>query len=89
MSTSVDPANPKRLSDTSTSVPYVPQPESLVIPDGPVGEEATELLNEFVHPHHHGSADTLAGSKTSDDDTEDDGIASSKLPWWKRPSPWW
>ncbi|KAF4615419.1 hypothetical protein D9613_002574 [Agrocybe pediades] len=73
---------------TSTSVPYVPQPESLIIPDGPVGEEAAELLTEFVHPHQRSSADTLVDSD-EDENSKDEQNKKSQLPWWKRPSPWW
>ncbi|KDR73681.1 hypothetical protein GALMADRAFT_251462 [Galerina marginata CBS 339.88] len=72
---------------TSSSVPYVPQAESLILPDGPVGQEATELLTEFVHPHHHTAEETLVGS--SEGESDDDVDKKPKLPWWRRPSPWW
>ncbi|KAF9053131.1 major facilitator superfamily domain-containing protein [Panaeolus papilionaceus] len=52
--------------------------ENLILPDGPVDEQATELLHEFVHPHHDAHE---PATKTSD------GV--QKLPWYKRPSPWW
>jgi hypothetical protein len=65
--------------------PYIDDPESLILPDGPVGAEVTELLSEFVHPHEHGQEETLVG--TSDDDDELD--TKTKRPWWKKPSPWW
>jgi hypothetical protein len=69
---------------TPSSAPYVPQPESLILPDGPVGEEAAELLAELVHHHHE---DTL--TPDADDDDIEDAVARRHLPWWKRPSPWW
>ena len=70
---------------------YVPQPESLILPDGPVGSEATELLNEFVHPNRHGTEDTLVESYNNEGASDDEGKVDKKfkLPWWKRPSPWW
>ena len=75
----------------SSSVPYVPQAESLILPDGAVGEEAAELLTEFVHPSHHQDEGTTIGLE--DDDGNSDGKLADKkagkLPWWKRPSPWW
>jgi hypothetical protein len=76
---------------TSSATLYVPQPESLILPDGPVGEEATELLNEFVHPNRHGTGDTLVGSDDNEGASDDEGKDDKKfkLPWWKRPSPWW
>ncbi|KAH9484438.1 putative membrane protein [Psilocybe cubensis] len=74
---------------TSTSQPYVPQPESLILPDGAIGEEAAELLGEFVHPHHI-PEETLVGSDDPMEDGSDDELDKrSRLPWWKRPSPWW
>lgn len=74
----------------SSSVPYVPQAESLILPDGAVGEEAAELLAEFVHPNHHQDEGTIG--LEDDDGNSDDKLANKKarkLPWWKRPSPWW
>lgn len=58
----------------------------MVFPDGPISEENAELLNEFVHPHHHQSEDTLIESEP--DDADSSGALQS-LPWWKRPSPLW
>ncbi|TFK36324.1 major facilitator superfamily domain-containing protein [Crucibulum laeve] len=84
MSRESRPTNSRHTTDSS--VPYVPQAESLILPDGPVGEEATELLNEFVH-HHHELEDTPIGEDVYQDHEEGDKIA--KAPWWKRPSPWW
>ena len=37
------------------SVPYLPLgPEALIFPEGPVSEEAVELLQDFVHPYRRG-----------------------------------
>ncbi|KAG6865399.1 hypothetical protein C0991_002893 [Blastosporella zonata] len=63
--------------------PYVPNPESLILPDGPVGEQAAELLEEFVHPQHHGEEVDV------DADYHLRCVHNINLPWWKRPSPWW
>ncbi|PPQ91426.1 hypothetical protein CVT25_014314 [Psilocybe cyanescens] len=73
----------------STSLPYVPQPESLILPDGAVGEETAELLEEFVHPHHS-PEETLIGSENpAEDESDDEPGKKLRKPWWKRPSPWW
>ncbi|KAJ7120490.1 major facilitator superfamily domain-containing protein [Mycena crocata] len=53
-----------------------------VLPDGPVDEETVELLGELVHPRHE-QEETLV------DDEEDARAERQRLPWWKRPSPWW
>ncbi|KAJ7219467.1 major facilitator superfamily domain-containing protein [Mycena pura] len=50
-----------------------------VLPDGAVDEETVELFGELVHPHR-------AREETLVDDDEE---ARRRLPWWKRPSPWW
>ncbi|KAH9930705.1 major facilitator superfamily domain-containing protein [Fomitopsis serialis] len=83
------------------SVPYLPTgPAVLINPDGQIGEEAAELLQEFVHPHHHAAEDTLLAEggepAEGDEDEDDDGAFEAaihewrqSLPWWKRPSPWW
>jgi hypothetical protein len=55
-------------------------PYELIPPDGPVGGEAAELLDESVHRHHD-------SEDTTDDDS--DTVTCGPLPWWKRPSPWW
>ena len=40
-------------STSASSVPYLPQgPEALIYPEGPISEEAVELLHECVHPGH-------------------------------------
>src|ERR1700733_14273922 len=74
------------------SVPYLPQVESLFIPDGAVSEEATEFLQEFVHPRLN-PEDTLIDEEQgpNNDDTDADGErkARANRPWWKRPSPLW
>jgi len=74
-----------------SSVPYVPQAESLILPDGVVGEEVAELLTEFDHPNHHQDENTIIGLE-DDVGNSDDRLADNeaeKVPWWKRPSPWW
>jgi hypothetical protein len=66
-------------SSRPTSTPYVPQPESLILPDGPIGEEAAELLTDLLHPHP---------SLVHDHDNEDD-IKHEALPWYRTPSALW
>ncbi|KAI0333493.1 MFS general substrate transporter [Cubamyces sp. BRFM 1775] len=82
---------------TAASIPLLPQgPDDLMDPGAPIGEEAAELLHEFIHPHHD-SEDTLAGegdaldpdAQQEEDEFEIDHAWREKLPWWKRPSPWW
>jgi hypothetical protein len=53
--------------------------------DGSVGE-GEEPLNE----HLRGTEDTI-GSEDNEGTSDDEGEVNekSKLPWWKRPSPWW
>ncbi|KAH8106787.1 MFS general substrate transporter [Cristinia sonorae] len=73
---------------------YSGTPSNLVIPDGQVTEETVELLQELVHPLHE-SEETLTGTEEPESDPEDvhnfQKLAEerSKLPWHKRPSPWW
>ena len=68
-------------------------PESLFLPDGPVTEEGVELLEEFVHPHHHESEETEVIGV--DEDLLDQAARieqiekRNKSPWWKKPSVWW
>jgi hypothetical protein len=59
----------------------------LILPDGAVGEEAAELLTEFVHPNYHQDEGAIIGLE--DDDGNSNDKKAGKLPWWKRPSPWW
>ncbi|PPQ99088.1 hypothetical protein CVT24_009355 [Panaeolus cyanescens] len=71
-------ANPSRSPGlVQGSGSEIRSPENLILPDGPVDEQATELLQEFIHPHH-----ISPGPIKSSGDKE-------KVPWWKRPSPWW
>lgn len=72
---------------TPVGQPYVGQAEELILPDGVVGEETTELLQEFVHPQHRACAtdDTLVVEMSE----EEEQAKMKNLPWWKRPSPWW
>jgi len=49
----------------------------LILPDGVIGEETAELLEDLViHPHDRG---TFSGEREAVD----------ARPWWKRPSPYW
>ncbi|KAI0054031.1 MFS general substrate transporter [Auriscalpium vulgare] len=82
----------------SQSPPLLPAGlESLVFQDGGLDEETAEYIHEFVHPHHHDPDETFIEvdhDPTPDEEAdersiEDERAARSKLPWWKRPSPWW
>lgn len=77
-------------------MPYLPGgPEDLIIPEGPVGEEATELLQGFVHPHHHADYTLVEDEEDEEPPNEADALAAQALEerrgmvWWKRPSPYW
>ena len=84
------PSRP-RISRASSraSLAYLPQGgEALILEDGPIGEEATELLQELVNP----------GRVLVEDDAEETGVTADdaasaeyrkSLPWYRRPSPWW
>ncbi|KAH8116885.1 MFS general substrate transporter [Phellopilus nigrolimitatus] len=89
---------------SSSSVPYLSQgPDALLLPEGPVTEEAVELLHEFVHPRHRDkhradpdgtlveetveSAEEESGGE--DVGEEEDREALKLLPWYRRPSPLW
>jgi hypothetical protein len=74
---------------TPADQPYVGHAESLVLPEGPVSGQTAELLQEFVHPRHRDSQateNTLTGEEWSE---ENEVADMKKLPWWKRPSPYW
>ncbi|KAG5636197.1 hypothetical protein H0H81_008867 [Sphagnurus paluster] len=80
-------------SRPSSPGPYVPQPESLILPDGALGEEAAGLLEDLVHHHPHHRRIEDENEREDDFDADADyhrGREHHKqLPWWKRPSPWW
>lgn len=87
------PPSRPRTSRNSSRAPaaYFGQPEDVVLPEGTLGEEATELLQEFVHPHHR---DTLVEEGGTAEDDEVESIAASveerkTLPWYRRPSALW
>ncbi|KAI0093846.1 major facilitator superfamily domain-containing protein [Irpex rosettiformis] len=89
------PSRPRNSRNSSrASLRYLPQDvESMAFPEGTVGAEATELLHEFVHPQHN-QHEPLFGAEPHADGGEDEDDAASleirrKLPWYKRPSPYW
>ncbi|KAG6836783.1 hypothetical protein H0H93_003204 [Arthromyces matolae] len=62
--------------------PYAPNPESLILPDGPVREETVELLEELVlpTPEQEGDVDVDADYHLRREHHK-------TLPWYKTPSP--
>jgi len=71
------------------SIPYLPQAESLILPDGAVGEEATELLQDLVYPRRETLIDEEEEDSPTDNETDNEHATRINLPWWKRPSPLW
>ncbi|KZP31830.1 MFS general substrate transporter [Athelia psychrophila] len=71
------------------SAPYIPNLEALILPEGNVGDEATALLQDLIHTHPRD--DTLIGDEPTmpEGEEERERAATAKLPWWKRPSPYW
>nr|VWO98059.1 Calcium dependent mitochondrial carrier protein [Ganoderma boninense] len=67
-------------------------PEDLVNPGvgAPISEEEAELLQDLVHPHqhHHALEETLVEEEEAAEE-EFDSEWRQKLPWYKRPTPWW
>lgn len=79
-------------ASSRASLAYLPGGgESLLLPDGPIGEEAAELLQEFVHPHRQDRTDALVDADEGEaDDSDTASLEQIKsLPWYKRPNPWW
>ncbi|KDR68702.1 hypothetical protein GALMADRAFT_256506 [Galerina marginata CBS 339.88] len=72
---------------TPTAVPDILQADGLTLPDGSVGKGITKPLTELVHPRHHTAQEASVGS--SEEESDDDIDKKPRLPWWKRPSPWW
>jgi hypothetical protein len=80
-----------RVSDREIPAgqPYTSRAEEPIHPEGSVSKQTPEFLEELVHPRHHDSyatEDTLAEEEWSD---EDERAKMRKLPWWRRPTPWW
>lgn len=78
------------VSRSPTRRPRVSRGESTATigaPDGAIGEEAAEYLEEFVgtHQHHHQPSDGFG----AEEDDEDEDERRKALPWYRRPSPWW
>jgi hypothetical protein len=75
---------------------YIPQSEGLLLPGGPVGEQAAETLHEMVHPDERTERTLIDidedGSfhiDLEDEEHDKEVTAWKALPWWKRPSPYW
>ncbi|KAJ8699968.1 hypothetical protein PTI98_003040 [Pleurotus ostreatus] len=76
------PASDTRPHASRNPSSSIQQAESLILPDGPVSEEAVELLDEFVHGTHTGDSLT----DIAENDHRNDHHSQ---PWWKTPSSWW
>ncbi|TFK30241.1 MFS general substrate transporter [Coprinopsis marcescibilis] len=77
----------QQRSKRTNSAYNVTQVEALALPDGPISEDAAELLEEFAGTHHHHELDgSYNGGDHSDDDRVDEWAG---LPWWRKPSPLW
>ncbi|EMD38291.1 hypothetical protein CERSUDRAFT_64554 [Gelatoporia subvermispora B] len=97
------PSSRPRVSRNASvaSAPYIPQDaEGLLLPnpDAQLGEGAAELLHEFIHPHRHDSEATVTeedgadheGGLVPDGAQDHDPVTTTpRLPWYRRPSPWW
>ena len=72
---------------------YSHDPEDFINPGAAtISEEDTELIQEFIHPHHHLAEETLiedVDDALEEEEEEFDEEWRSKLPWWRQPSPWW
>ncbi|OJA15920.1 hypothetical protein AZE42_11218 [Rhizopogon vesiculosus] len=84
----------RNTSIVSSRSAYMPQPEGLILPSVPVGEQAPEILYDIVHPHEqteHTLVDQDGSFHLDIEDEEHDAevTAWKALPWWKRPSPYW
>jgi hypothetical protein len=84
-----------RRATSQRSVPYLPNgPADLALPAGVVGEEAADLLHDFIHPGHHAheAEETLVdGDSEPEEDDFDTRERAGMMarPWWRRPAPWW
>ncbi|KAI1794596.1 major facilitator superfamily domain-containing protein [Ganoderma leucocontextum] len=81
------PNHPQHPSTNSiSSIPV--GPEDLVNPGvgAPISEEESELLQDLVYPHH-ALEETLV--EEEEEAEEFDSEWRQKLPWYRRPSPWW
>ncbi|KDQ33438.1 hypothetical protein PLEOSDRAFT_1091491 [Pleurotus ostreatus PC15] len=76
------PASDTRPHASRNPSSSIQQAESLILLDGPVSEEAVELLDELVHGTHTGDSLT----DIAENDHRNDHHSQ---PWWKTPSSWW
>jgi hypothetical protein len=78
-----------------TPDPFIPQPENLILPDGPVSERTAELLADLARDHEDELEDVSESSGNYSGQPDADAAYHLRkeytrhLPWWKRPSPWW
>lgn len=81
-----------RAASVEAAFHYAASPENFVLPEGQVSEETVEGLQELIHPHHE-TEETLLGEEEEEEEENMDHRKlleeRKKLPWYKRPSPWW
>ncbi|KIY72114.1 MFS general substrate transporter [Cylindrobasidium torrendii FP15055 ss-10] len=85
------PASRSASQSRSQTDALLTDPANMVLSDGTITEQTAELLHEFVHPHQHTEDTLVAEGPYEDEDAAVDAElkARAKLPWWKRPSPYW
>ena len=69
---------------------FVPDSNTLLLPEGDTGQSTSDLLDVIEPQHEHGQDHTLVEAEDEDaSDDELEQLTEPPLPWYKRPSPWW
>lgn len=71
------------LRSASAYSAVIPLPQDLALPDGAIGDQTAELMQDLVNPHHHSEATLIAEEPVYNEDEW------SGLPWWGRPNAMW
>ncbi|KAH9170171.1 major facilitator superfamily domain-containing protein [Lactarius sanguifluus] len=96
--TSASPSPPRSLLSPRTGPSQQPYSSAITIPpEGQLGDEAAELLHEFVYSHSHASIENLPNLNMYDGGGVDiDKVAleaqrgeHAARPWWRRASATW
>ncbi|KAJ3536559.1 hypothetical protein NMY22_g5979 [Coprinellus aureogranulatus] len=82
-------ATPPRHGESASGSYSQPPNHSGATPraDSYIGEEAAGLLDESSGTRHHDSDFEERGTHDGNESSKIEGWR--RLPWWKRPSPWW